>query len=247
MSTEPSSPPPTPEEALLAEHEAIDREEAEMMRLQLTLPGWLKENPGLSLTLLYLFGSAVGILFHYHYLRRFGFDVREFSEATDFLMVVVREPLTVALALLGVPVYVLWGKMTGWIGPWSRKRFPALRSTPEKRRASHARMRPWFLVIQIVFIAVYANVFVLYYSGWRAKRIRAEDPNPVTVHYKTDSPDAAGQLKAEQLTLLASTSRYVFFYDRKTNRSEVVPVDAIARLVWDARTRKQKAADVGKE
>ena len=45
MGSAPASPSPAEKEAWLAEHAAIDREEAELMRLQLTLPGWLKANP----------------------------------------------------------------------------------------------------------------------------------------------------------------------------------------------------------
>ena len=50
----------------------MDREEQEFMRLSLVLPAWLKDNPGLCLTALYLFASVVGIVFHYLFLRRFG-------------------------------------------------------------------------------------------------------------------------------------------------------------------------------
>ena len=65
----PNSPAPDPVAAELA---ALDREEQEMMRLQLAWPGWLRDNPGLSLTMLYLFASVVGMVFHYLLLKRFG-------------------------------------------------------------------------------------------------------------------------------------------------------------------------------
>jgi hypothetical protein len=227
----------------LAEHAAIDREEIEFLRLKLAVPAWLQGNPGLGLTVLYLFASVVGIIFHYLLLRRFGFNVLEFSETSDFLMVVVREPLTVALALLGVPFYLAYGALAVRAGTWARRRFSLARGTPEKRRKTLAGMRRWLALSQAAFIGVWAIVFVMYYSYWRSSLIRAGDFRPVAVYYKTDSPRADGTFAAEGLALLGTTSRFVFLYDATTRRSEVVPLDAIARLVWDARTRRERAAD----
>src|SRR5262245_33080546 len=104
---QPSAPLPPTDEHLAAEHAAVDREEREVYALRLAVPAWLKDNPALGLTVVYLFASVVGLVFHFLFLKRFGFNVTEFSETSDFLMVVVREPLTVALALLGVPFYVV--------------------------------------------------------------------------------------------------------------------------------------------
>ena len=75
------------------------------------------------------------------------------------------------------------------------------------------------------------------------KAARAGDFRKVTVEFKTDSPRADGSPRAEGLALLATTSRFVFLYDPATKRAEAVPLDSIARLVWDARSRKEKAAE----
>jgi hypothetical protein len=243
----PEQPPGPPSgDPLAGQHADLDREEKELMRLKLAVPGWLRDNPGLCLTVIYLFASVVGMVFHSLLLKRFGFNALEFSETSDFLMVVVREPLAVALALLGVPFYLVYTAAVGRAGEWARRKTNWLRASPEKRRKTIddlRRMRPW---IQAAFICVWAVVFVQYYSLWRSRQIRAGDFRKVTVHYKTDSPAAGGALSAEGLAVLGTTSRYVFFYDPATKRSEVVPLDAIARLVWDARTRREKAADAAK-
>ncbi len=228
---------------LAVQHADLDREEQELMRLKLSMPGWLRDNPGLNLTLVYLLASVVGMVFHYLLLQRFGFNVLEFSETSDFLMVVVREPLAVALALLGVPFYLVYRAAMAQLGGLVRRKTNWMRATPEKRRkdiANVRRLQPW---IQAAFICVWAVVFVQYYSFWRAGQIRDGDFRAVTVHYKTDSPAAGGALTADGMALLGTTSRYVFFYDPATKRSAVVLLDAMARLVWDARTRKEKAAD----
>lgn len=213
------------------------------MRLRLTWPAWLRDNPALSLTVLYLFASVVGMVFHYLLLKRFGFNVLEFSETSDFLMVVAREPLTVALALLGVPFYMGYMGATTSVTGWAKKKAAWMRSTPEKRRKMLDSMRRWRIWIQLSFIAVWAFAFVQYYSLWRSRQIRTGDFRPVTIHYKTDSPRADGALSSEGLALLGTTARFVFLYDPAAKRSEVIPLDSIARLVWDARTRKEREAD----
>jgi hypothetical protein len=236
-------PPPPAPDALAEEHAALDREEAEFMRLRVIAPLWLRENPGLFLSGIYVAASIIGVLYHFLFFRRFGVNVLEFSEASDFLMVVVREPLTVGLALLGVPFYLVYGALTTPLSRWSRRHFATLRSTPEKRRKFHERMRPWWPLMQGSFIGIYAILFVMLYSTWRAKQIRAGDFRKVAVEYKTDSPRPDGSLRVEGLGLLGTTARFVFLYDQTNRRTEVVPLDAISRLVWDARTRRERAAD----
>lgn len=216
------------------------------MQLRLTVPGWLRDNPGLSLTLVYLFASVIGVVFHYMFMKRFGFNVLEFSEAGDFLMVAIREPLTVALALMGVPFYLVYGWGAMRLSRWARERSARIRSTPEKRRQTMARMRRWQPLLQAGFIGIYAILFVMLFSQWRVSRIKAGDFRKVTVHYKTDSPPATGSLVAENLALIGTTSRFVFLYDPATKRSDVVPLDAIAHLTWDARSRKEREAEAAK-
>ena len=44
-------------------------------------------------------------------------------------------------------------------------------------------------------------------------------------------------------TLLGSTSRFVLLYDAEARRAQAVPADSIARLSWDARSRKEREKD----
>ncbi len=203
-------PPPPAPDALAEEHAALDRDEAEFMRLRVIAPVWLRENPGLVLSGIYVAASIIGVLYHFLLFRRFGVNVLEFSEASDFLMVVVRDPLTVALALLGIPFYLVYGALTTPLSRWGRRHFATLRSTPEKRRKLHESMRPWWPLMQGAFIGIYAILFVMLYSTWRAKQIRAGDFRKVAVEYKTDSPRPDGSLRVEGLGLLGPTARFVF-------------------------------------
>jgi hypothetical protein len=214
------------------------RSEWEIWRLQLRLPVVLQQNPGLVLTLVYVAASLIGIIFNFLYFRRFGFNVLEFSEASDFLMVVVREPLTVALALLGVPVYLGYMMTAAGLSAWMKRTWPRTAGTPEKQEKTRRKMQRIVPFMQFGFIGVYALVFVVMYSKYQANRIKAADRAKVIVEYNADAPST--RPAPIGAALIGTTARFVFLYFHETKEAEVVPVDAIARLTWDARFGKEK-------
>jgi len=93
------------------------------------------------------------------------------------------------------------------------------------------------------FITVYAVLFVMFYSQWRASNIRGGHYRKVTVEFKTDSQLADGAFRVEGRALLGPTARFVLLFDSVARRTDVVPLDSIARLVWDARSCRERAAD----
>lgn len=212
----------------------------EIWKPRLRVPNWLRENPGLVLSALYLLLSAVGLLYQFLFFRRFKLNVLEFSDATDFLMVVVREPLTIAMASLGLFFY--WGYM--WsslrVAGWCYRRWPRWRKDPAKLAASREKARKMVPSAQASFILTYAVLFTLLYSTWQAKRARDGDFPRVTVQFKTDAVAQAAPFEA---TLLGTTSRFVFLYRAETKRAEALPFDAIAQLSWDARRNREREAD----
>lgn len=212
----------------------------EIWKPRLRVPSWLRDNPGLVLSSLYLLLSAVGLLYQFLFFRRFKLNVLEFSDAADFLMVVVREPLTVAMASLGLFFY--WGYM--WtslrIAGWCYRRWPRWRKDPVKLAASREKARKMVPSAQAMFILTYAVLFTMLYSTWQAKRARDGDFPRVMVQFKTDAVAQAAPFEA---TLLGSTSRFMFLYRPETKRAEAVPFDAIAQLSWDARRTNEREAD----
>lgn len=141
-----------------------------------------------------------------------------------------------------MPFYLVYVAVTTPLGRWARRNFSGLRKAPEERRKYYARMRPWWPLIQGAFITVYAVLFVMFYSQWLASKIRGGDYRKVAVEFKTDSPLAGGAFRAEGRALLGTTARFVLLFDPVAKRTEVVPLDSISRLVWDARTRRERAA-----
>jgi hypothetical protein len=228
-----STPIPTSEEALL-------EEELEIWRLRFTVPTWLRDNPGLVLTGAYVLASLIGMAYIFHFFRRFRINVLEFTEVSDFLVVVVREPATIALALSSIPLYWIYMRTTM---PWMQRvqrRWPKLQGSLARRQQKLVMARRMAPYVQAGFIIVYAMLFMLLYSGYQASRVRDGRFPVVTVEYKTDAAPTTGPVTA---TLLGTTSRFLFVYRPETRRAEAIPFDAIARLSWDARSRREREAD----
>lgn len=212
----------------------------EIWKPRLRVPQWLRDNPGLVFSALYLSLSAIGLLYQFLFFRRFQLNVLEFSDATDFLMVVVREPLTVAMASLGLFFY--WGYMwsTLWLMGKYYRRWPNRRKDAVKLAADREKARKMVPTAQAMFITVYAVLFTMIYSLWQAKQARDGGFAQVTVQFKADSVADTTPFKA---TLLGTTSRFVFLYRPETKRAEAVPFDALAQLSWDARRKRERDAE----
>jgi hypothetical protein len=211
----------------------------EIWRPRLTVPDWLRNNPGLVFSVLYLALSVVGLLYQGMFFRRFRLNVLEFSDATDFLMVVVREPLVVAMASLGLVFYYLYMRGSLAIMGWCYRRFPRLTRDPVKLAEARIKARSVARPMQWAFILTYAGVFTMMYSLWQAKRARAGDFPQVKVEYKSGALTEAPR----EATLLGSTSRFVLLYDAEARRAQAVPADSIARLSWDARSKEERAKE----
>jgi hypothetical protein len=219
--------------------DADEREELDAWRLRLAVPQWLRDNPGLVITGLYVGASVIGMAYVFQFFRRFRINVLEFTDPSDFLMVVVREPATIALALLGIPAYWLYMGVTLRLIIATRRRWPAIAGDRAKRAAKRERQRHLAPYLQMIFVIVYATLFMLLYSAYQARRVRAGDYPKVTFEYKRDASADTAPVTA---TLLGTTSRFLFVYRPETRRAEGIPFDAIARLSWDARPRREREA-----
>ncbi len=62
----------------------------------------LRDHPALIFTIGYAVVSLVGMMFSWSLFRRFGVNVFDYAEVTDFLMAALREPMTFTLAGGGV-------------------------------------------------------------------------------------------------------------------------------------------------
>ncbi|MCH6573173.1 MAG: hypothetical protein IH809_05965, partial [Proteobacteria bacterium] len=66
----------------------------------------LHQNPGLGVTLIYLAISLIGLMFSWSLFSEFDVNIFNFTEASDFLLAALREPMTFVMA--GSALLVTW-------------------------------------------------------------------------------------------------------------------------------------------
>jgi hypothetical protein len=59
----------------------------------------VREHPGVALTVLYVYASAVGGLYTWSLFRQFGVTILDFAQATDFLLAAFKQPVALIVAL----------------------------------------------------------------------------------------------------------------------------------------------------
>lgn len=208
------------------------------LSLKLSPPPWLRANPGLGLTLAYLILSAVGVAYSWAFYRNLGVNFLDFAETTDFVIAVIREPLPVLLVVLSVPFYMFYGAAMVRLFRFLRRVWPGFARWAQRAEAKPRAAYSSATVVtsQILFIGVYALLFVMIYSRYQAGKIRAGDFRPVTVEFKADALRDQGATWSG--ALVGTTTRFIFLYDRPSNRVEVVPLESVARLRLPPRRSK---------
>lgn len=225
-------PPPDPAAADGPDESTAAAPAADMYarwRITWRLPPWLAANPALAFTLGYLLLTVIGVAYTWALYRRFGVNVLDYAETTDFLVAVAREPLVILAVLAPIPVYMLYMSATARTSRWLRRRWKRFdRWSVEAERRYTARPTPMVPATKALFIAVYAFLFITLQSGWQAARLRRDDARQVAVEFKTGSWREGESTWTG--TVIGTTTRFVFIYDREHWRVEAVPLDAVARL-----------------
>ena len=188
-------------------------------------PWWrrsLKENPGLFLTLSYLFLTGVGAFYNWRLCARFGIGILDLADASDFLMFAVRDLMVVFFASFPI---VLFAAVFAWLArvaatPVEKRRGPArlLRAKPDVRGTA---------VVCVVAATVYVFYFLNRYSGVVAFRIRAG-------HGKACAYVISGDANAvpRSAQLVTTTTRFVVVYHPDDRTTQVIPVENLSRLVF---------------
>lgn len=183
-----------------------------------------REHPGLVLTGSYLIVSAVGMLSSWTFYRRFGVNVFDFTQLSDFFLMPLRQPLAALAILAAVPAVWLILKSDAFLDQHIRwyKYIYGPRALRKLSRTPAAGL---------LYVALYAYAFSLVSSGYLADRVRAGEATVVEVRLGSgDQPgmNASGPFRA---TLLGTTTSFVFLYDGSTRVVTIVPVENLASLM----------------
>ena len=168
----------------------------------------LKEHPALLVSALYIASSVIGMFYAWAYLRRFGINVFNYSQVSDFLLASLKEPFTWGLVVLAL-LLVVWdnamsrrvqrrgpGKWLRWYG------------TPRYRMINN-------------FVAVYIVLsFIYLYATAQARDTREGEGKDVTVIF-------ADHGTATSALLIGTTGQFVFLFDPDAGHVDIHPIENI--------------------
>lgn len=178
----------------------------------------LREHPGLVLTGSYLVVSAVGMLSSWTFYQRFGVNIFDFTQLSDFFLVPLRQPLAALAILAAAPAVWLVLKSDTFLD--RRVRWYKYIYGPRWLRQLSRAPAAWLL-----YVVLYAYAFSLVSSAHLASRVRGGSAPVVEVQLAAGQylgRDASTPLRA---TLLGTTTSFVFLYDQETSGVTVVPVE----------------------
>lgn len=199
------------------------------MRIRQWLLEKVKEEPGLALSLGYLGLTFVGLTYQWALLRRFGVNVLDWAEFSDFIFACIREPLVL---LLGIPAYsvlLLLQRLEAW-----QLSKPKYADTYER----HPWQRMVGKVLGILIVPMYFYIFASFFAALVANRIKASEGQRVTLEYNTNVPEAKPPLPNDPKPLwIGATSRAIFLYDDQKKETLIVPQGSIARIRTEPRKK----------
>jgi hypothetical protein len=200
------------------------------MRIRQWLLEKVKEEPGLALSLAYLGLTFVGLTYQWALLRRFGVNVLDWAEFSDFVFASIREPLVILLSVPAYSVLLLNQRLEAW-----RQR----RSKNTNSDAPPPWQRTLAKALGILTVPLYFYIFASLFAILATNRITAGEGQRVTLEYNTNVPEAKFPLPTDPKPLwIGATSRAVFLYDDRKKETIIVPQGSIARIFVEPKKRR---------
>lgn len=191
----------------------------------------MREQPALAVTLAYVALTAAGMLYEFNLFRRFGLNILDYADPSDFVLASLRDPVVVLLCLVPVPLLYALSRTGDHMRRRVRRRREArgIVEDPTRRsfrqRAEEWRRSPPVVMVMVpLFILIYAYDLTFFYARSVAHGIREGQGKRVHV-------EAIGGASPADALLLGTTGRFVFLYDPADSATFAVPVESISRLV----------------
>src|SRR5215213_5447662 len=192
------------------------------------IKGYFLDNPTLALTLLYLYVTAVGMLYSAVLYGRFGINIFDYSEIADFLLAAFKNPVSflspvilVAIGTAGVSVTEAWSRLLIRAAQEaSQEAFEEMREgfeeikekveeIKEKAKAKQRKRKVTIAIIVTVTIG-FSSLVLPYYSASKAASGIKDGQSPaVDVLYRSFK-GSAGQVTAPGLEPIGATQKAAF-------------------------------------
>ena len=174
-----------------------------------------REHPALLVSALYVAASTIGIFYSWAYLHRFGINVFNYAQLSDFLLASLKEPFTWVLVALAAALVYLDNSSSKRIEKRKSGRLFRWYGSPRYRLINN------FAAILMVLIFIFA------YASRQANETQAGEGKLVDVAFAE-----GGAVKTS--TLLGTTGQFVFLYDANSGRVDIHPIEGIHSISFQA-------------
>lgn len=194
-------------------------------------PFWrplLRDHPALVLTAGYIFLIMVGVMYEAWLFLYFKVNVLYYAEAADFLLVPIREPLVMVVALAPIPFFYYLNRITEWL---EREKGMG-RKRKEKMIARYGEAGYWKLVrsVRILTVILWSIAATMHYARWVQDQIRGGARRTVQVATVTGTTVSG--------PVVGTTNRYVFVFDRAKETTLAIPSDNIAQITFQSKKKR---------
>lgn len=206
-------------------------EESEKL-IGINLVDWIRNNWLWAAPLTYFYVTVVGMVQSWLQFRVFGINVFEFSELNDFLLAAFREPLAF-FAILGVIAYGALGVLVQFVVQKIVITDPSAR---KKLMKTTKKILPFVFVFALITAPYFGPWLVHqpireewkqpYGQEWK-ERLMAEPNRNVSALLRGLASNGKTNGWIEDLTLIGTTEKFVFFHEKSTNNVLISPVSNV--------------------
>ncbi len=177
-----------------------------------------RESPTMILTLCYVLITIIGTGYSFFFYREFDINIIKFADLSDFLLAAILEPRSLGFfAFIVVLMLVAY-----WFDVLLRKRFNFYRNFVENRLKSKYSDP----LVMIIVVLLFTVILMQDLAVKNADAIKHEGKDQYQVRF----PEVESDESVKNLELLGSTSRFVYFYDRKTKQSVVISPENLSYM-----------------
>lgn len=175
----------------------------------------LRQNPALLFSFIYMVATTIGMFYSWDFLRRFGIDIFDYAQLSDFLLASLKEPYTWLLAILVVVVIAVDNAMSRRVGSRKNSRWVSWYGNP--------RYRYWNFLTAVLLVAFLLNAYATVLAD------RAFEGKGKIVEVRL-----AEEAEATTALLLGTTEQFLFLYDAASRQVTIHPNESIHSISFIA-------------
>ncbi len=188
---------------------------------------YLRNNPGLALSVSYASLTMCGMLYSASFYHEFNVSILKLANISDLLIVGFSEPAAMLMFMGGL--LVAWSADRVTLYFYRKQQLWQEKPKSIQRRVMMLLLysptkSSQVIVMMLMLFVMYAYLFVSEFAKWQSKRIKTGHGRQVLVHSQ-----AAG-IQSKSMILLGSTTEFLFVYDPTNERAEIIPVENIDKL-----------------